>query len=202
MRTNKGTRKYFRLRRRKDSQFRPGLQSRRGDAALAQTFLTQSRRGRWGCGDTEGIAGSVVSRLRQAPSARLAPKNQGVSLRALPACAWHLSASRTRQAGADRRLCVSNCNTWVQYTRSQKRSPLPYRSHSRLVQSIRPTVIGLKALLRRFIPQPSSTRDPGCFGKRERPRPVPAGVFSPRTPRPRPPARAGSRSLPRPGRNS
>ena len=44
-----------------------------------------------------------LSGLRQAPSARLAPKNQGGSLRALPACAWH----------ADRRLCVSNCNTWV-----------------------------------------------------------------------------------------
>jgi len=87
----------------------------RGDAALAQTFLTQSRRGRWGCGDTEGIAGSVFFRLRQARSVRLASKNQGVSLRALPACAWHLSASRTRQAGADRRLCVSNCNTWVQW---------------------------------------------------------------------------------------
>ena len=48
-----------------------------------------------GSGDTEGIAGSVFSRLRQAPSARLAPKNQGLSLRAL-------------------RLCVSNCNTWAQ----------------------------------------------------------------------------------------
>ena len=41
-------------------------------------------------------------------SARLAlpasPRKIRFSLRALPACAWH----------ADRRLCVSNCNTWVE----------------------------------------------------------------------------------------
>ena len=47
------------------------------------------------------------------------PRKIRFSLRALPACARHLSASRTRQAGADRRLCVSNCNTWDESSRGE-----------------------------------------------------------------------------------
>jgi len=80
-----------------------------------------SRRAAEAAEDPGGAEIRRVSRDRSFPgSARrplpASPRKIRFSLRALPACAWHLSASRTRQAGADRRLCVSNCNTWGERT--------------------------------------------------------------------------------------
>jgi len=80
------------------------VRSWRGSAILNPNISHAEPQRPWGYGDTEGIAGSVFSRLRQAPSAHLAPKDQGSSLRAL-------------------RLDVSNCNTWAE-TRSRL-WPLP-----------------------------------------------------------------------------